>query len=92
MNEFQLRVPAAKRRKNVAPRAQARGLNSIEVPALEGRKIPRVHSNLAPLRGWARRLLFPSGLRPGLHSYAAPRLKTLSAQLIHNRHLRFRRN
>ena len=65
-------------------RAQARGWNSVEVPAPQGREIPRIHSNLSPLWGWDPGLLFTLGLRPGLHSYAAPRLKPQRAQFIHS--------
>src|SRR2546428_4805570 len=45
--------------------------------------IPRIHSNLSPVWGWDPGLLFTPGLRPGLHSYAAPRLKP-KAQFIHS--------
>jgi len=50
VNELQLRVPAAERRQNVAT-GTARGFSRSEVPAPEGRKIPRVHANLSPLIG-----------------------------------------
>src|SRR5437870_13716567 len=71
---YNLRVPAAERRKNVATGASP-WMECVEVPAPYGRKIPRIHSNLSPLWGWDPGLLFTPGLRPGLHSVAAPRLR-----------------
>src|SRR6267142_6118153 len=50
------------------PRAQARGWNSVEVPAPQGREIPRIHSNpfesFAPLGLGSRVTVYP-GLAPG---------------------------
>jgi hypothetical protein len=39
-------------------------------------------THLSPLWGWDPGLLFTPGLRPGLHSYAAPRLKPQRAHFI----------
>src|SRR5437879_6545755 len=78
---YNLRVPAAER-KNVATGASP-WMEQCRSPSPVGRKIPRIHSNLSPLWGWDPGLLFTPGLRPGLHSVAAPRLKPQRAHFIH---------
>src|SRR6266850_2630251 len=40
--------------------------------------------NLAPLRGWDFDTIPSTGLRPWLHSYAAPRQETRKLQFIHS--------